>query len=100
MLKHYKLRFTEDRKTFKTMVVPANSLTDAYIAIQTHFPNAEITEQNEDKSWVDAISKYLIDNASVAEVSKFLSYLDADKGEELINAIWDEWHKPQEAGAV
>lgn len=100
MLKHYKLTFTEDRETFKTMVIPANCLADAYIKIQTYFPNAEITDQNETDSWVKAISKYMIDNASVSELSKFASYLDEDKKDEIVNAIWDEWHKPKDAGAV
>lgn len=97
MLKHYKITFTEDRETFKTMVVPANNLTDAYIAIQTHFPKAEITEAIENNivtdGWVKSISKYLIDHASLEETCVFASYLDDKKREELVNTIWDEWHK-------
>lgn len=100
MLNHYKIRFTEDRETFKSMVVPANNLTEAYISIQMHFPNAEITEANEMESWAKVIAKHMIDHATVSEFCAFASNLDADKAEELVNAIWDEWHKQKPSKAV
>ena len=96
MLKHYKMTFTEDRETFKTLVIPAKSLVDAYIEIQTHFPGAEITEAIEGNTvtngWVVSIARCLIDHASIDETCTLASYLDEDKKEELVNTIWDEWH--------
>lgn len=104
MLKHYKMTFTEDRETFKTLVIPANSLVDAYIEIQMRFPKAEITEAIEgnivNDGWVKSISKYLIDHATIDEVCNVASYLDEYKREELVNTIWDEWHKSKASKVV
>lgn len=104
MLKHYKMTFTIDRETFKTLVIPANNLSDAYIEIQTRFPGVEITEAIEGNevtdSWAKIIAKYMIANASLDDTRTFASYLDADKCEELVNAIWDEWHKSKASKVV
>ena len=96
MLKHYKMTFTEDRETFKTLVIPAESLVDAYIEIQTRFPSAEITEANEgtemSNGWAQCVAKYMIAHADISEVRTFALFLNDEKREALVNAIWDEWH--------
>lgn len=96
MLKHYTLTFTEDRQNFRTMVVPAHSLAEAYIEIQKQFPGAEITDYSENnkvtEKWAQPIARYMIANATVDEICVFASYLDDDKREELASAIWDEYH--------
>jgi hypothetical protein len=104
MLKNYKMTFTKDRETFKTLVIPAKTLVDAYIEIQTRFPGVEITEAIESNivtdSWAKSMARYLIVNASLDETCVFAMYLDEEKREELVNAIWEEWHKPQPNKAV
>lgn len=102
MLTFYKLRFTEDKKNYRNMTVPANNLTEAYIELQNRFPNAEITEwwiegKEEPKApakseWVEAIAKFLVYHSSVGQINKFSSCLDEAKREELSIAIWDEYH--------
>ena len=104
MPKHYKMTFTEDRETYKTLVIPANNLVDAYIEIQNRFPKAEITQAIEGNTitdgWVESIAKYIIAHASIGDVRAFASYLDNTKQEMLVNAIWDEWHKNTEQPKV
>lgn len=101
MLKHYKITFTEDRLNYQTMDVPAHSLTEAYIAIQKEFPEAEITDYSESnkvtEKWVKPIARYMIANATIDEICVFASYLDDDKREELVEAIWDEYHNNTKA---
>ena len=96
MLKNYTLTFTEDRKNYKTMVVPANSLAEAYIAIQKEFPGAEITDYSENnkvtKKWAHSIARYMMENATINELRNFISYLDEDKRKELMDSIWNEYH--------
>lgn len=104
MLKHYKMTFTEDRETFKTLVIPANTLVDAYIEIQVRFPNAEITEAIENNTvtntWVVSLAKYMIDHATVDETCRFAMYLDEEKLEELVDTIWDEWNRSKASKGV
>ena len=96
MLKFYKITFTEDKKKYQTMDVPAHSLAEAYIAIQKEFPGAEITEYSESnkvtEKWAHQIARCMIANATVDEICAFASYLDEDKREELVEAIWYEYH--------
>ena len=96
MSKHYKLKFTQDRQTYKTLVIPAVSLVDAYIIIQNRYPDAEITEASEDcrvtETWAQVIAKHML-NSSFDEVEAFVGDLDEEKHEEFVRAIWDEWHK-------
>ena len=102
MLKFYKLRFTEDKENYRNMTVPANNLTEAYIELQNRFPNAEITEwwiegKEEPKTstkneGLEAIAKFLMHDSTVGQINRFVTYLDEEKREELLNAIWDEYH--------
>lgn len=104
MLKHYKMTFTLDHETFKTLVIPAKNLVDAYIGIQTRFPGAEITEAIESNKaserWAVIIAKFMIAHATPDEVCIFACSLDEDKHDEFINAIWDEWHKSKHSKVV
>lgn len=97
MLKHYKITFTEDRQTSKTIVIPAKSLIDAYIEIQLRFINAEITEVVEggevNNGWLQSIAKFMIAHASLDEACEFASNLDAEKQEQFATTVWNEWHK-------
>lgn len=97
MLKNYKLTFTQDRETYKTMVVPANNLTEAYIELQMRIPDAEISEATEGSSvtdtWVQVIAKYMIAKGTLNDACDFVGYLDDQKHDEFINALWGEWHK-------
>lgn len=104
MLKYYKMTFTQNKKTYNTCIIPAQNLADAYITIQMRFPMAEITEAIESNkvtdSWSKSVAKYLIANASLDEACTFASHLDEEKREELVNTIWDEWHKSKASKAV
>ena len=104
MFNHYKITFTEDRKTHKTFIIPAQSVSDSYIIIQERFPKAEILEIVETnkvtEGWAQSIAKYMIAHASLEETCTLASYLDEEKSEELVNAIWDEWHKSKDSRAV
>lgn len=104
MLKHYKMTFTLNHETFKSLVIPAKTLVDAYIEIQTRFPGVAITEAIESNKvsdgWAQSIAKYMIANASLDDTCTFASYLDEEKREELVDAIWDEWHKYMHTKAV
>lgn len=97
MNKYYKMKFTEDRKVFKTLVIPADNLAEAYINIQLRFPNVEITEASEDNKviepWAQVIAKHMIKHATLAQVEAFVSGLDEERHEEFVSAIWNEWHK-------
>lgn len=100
MLKNYTLTFTQDRSTYITRVVPAENLAEAYLIIQDNFPGAEITEAIEGnkvhkESWAHAIAKHMLAHSCLSEVCAFAVELEAEKHEEFINAIWDEWHKKQ-----
>lgn len=92
MLNTYKITFTEDRVNYKTLVIPANTLVDAYIEIQMRYPNAEITEAKEKGKWAQGVARYFLVNATIDEVCAFVSYLEEDEREELVKAIWTEWH--------
>ncbi len=100
MFNTYKLRFTQDRKSYITRCVPAQNLAEAYLIIQDRYPNAEITEANEDESWAKVIAKHMIAHASLDEVCTFACGLEAQKHDEFINAIWDEWHKSKNSKVV
>lgn len=104
MPNHYKMTFTEDRENYRTLIVPAKNLVDAYIEIQTRFPQAEITEAIEGnragERWSQIIARYMINHASIDDICTFAIYLDEGKHDEFINTIWDEWHKSKRAKAV
>lgn len=104
MLNNYQITFTQDRRNYKSYVIPAETLVDAYIFIQDRFPGAEITEaiksNQSGRRWAEIMAEYIIHHATLSEVCEFACTLNEAKHDEFINALWDEWHKIDKAKAV
>lgn len=91
------IKFTQDKgKTEQELGIPAKNLVDAYIEIQLHFPNAEITKLRDSgkmltfgsSNWLDILAKHLVDNATLEQVREVADLCDFEMREELTDAIW------------
>lgn len=98
----YSITYTVDRVKYNHDIIPALNPSDAYVALMTKHPDAEITELKasgkvmpiNSEAWLDVFAKYLVKNAKLTEITDLMDELTTeDARDELVEAIWKQYHK-------
>lgn len=102
MIKLYTVTFTQDKETYHNVTIPARNVSDAYVEVLKDFEGAEITDLKlsgkvisiNSEAWLDVFAKYLVKHAKLKEITDVMDELATeDARDELVEAIWKQYHK-------
>ena len=93
MRKEFKVRYTVDRESFKSLTLVAETRAEAYTILMEHIPSAEIVSICEHgDSLINVLAKVFV-KRSIADIKEVCSLLNSDQQDEFIDALHEERFK-------